>query len=144
MTQSEKFITWGPGLETGIPNIDEQHRVLVDMCNEAHELLQVEATPESLKRIVRDLMSYALYHFEAEEELAITCGYQASQPEQNTVHRLQHRAFANAVAEMQLESARGNSISVPELFEFLRSWLVQHIQGTDMQLAQYIAQQEDA
>ena len=138
MNSTEKFIPWGPGLLTGITSIDEQHRVLVDMCNEAHELLQSQSTTESIKRMVRDLMSYALYHFETEEELAIRHGYQAGEPEQNTIHRLQHRAFASAVADMQTEMSRGNGISVETLFDFLRTWLTQHIQGTDMQLADFL------
>lgn len=139
MTTIEKLIAWGPGLLTGIPSIDEQHRVLVDMCNESHELLLANASTESTKRIVRDLMSYALYHFETEEELAVTCGYDADHAEQNAAHRAQHRAFASAVAEMQLEMSRGNAVPVEALFEFLRSWLTQHIQGTDMELARYIS-----
>lgn len=138
MSDTEKLITWGPNLVTGIASIDEQHRVLVDMCNEAHALLQAHATPETTKRIVRDLMSYALYHFETEEELADTCGYAASEPEDNAAHRAQHRAFAKAVADMQMEMARGNAISVQALFDFLRGWLTGHILGTDMKLAAFI------
>jgi hemerythrin-like metal-binding protein len=125
-------------LVTGIASIDEQHRVLVDMCNQAHSLLRVHSTTDSIKRIVRDLMSYALYHFEEEEELAVTSGYRAERSEEFAHHRSQHQAFASTVADMQARLLHGNEISVQVLFDFLRNWLIQHIQGTDIQLAHYI------
>lgn len=141
MTHTENFIHWGPALMTGIASIDEQHRVLVDMCNEAHELVHTGASAETTKRILRDLMSYALYHFDTEEELAIDCGYAAALVAQNEDHRAQHRAFSSAVADMQMDMSRGNAISVSDLFTFLRDWLTQHIQGTDMKLADFIKAQ---
>ena len=64
MNTADDLILWGPELMTGIGVIDEQHRVLVDMCNEANKLMQGHVDPEDVKRLVRDLMSYAMYHFE--------------------------------------------------------------------------------
>ena len=142
MNNTEVLIPWGPSLVTGVTRIDEQHRVLVDMCNEAHALLQQHATTETTKGIVRDLMSYALYHFETEEELAEECGYGDAFAEENAEHRAQHRAFANAVAGMQLDMSRGIAISVEALFEFLRSWLTTHILGTDMKLGKFISDKQ--
>jgi len=138
MNNTEDLIPWGPALVTGITRIDEQHRVLVDMCNEAHVLLQQHATTERTKGIVRDLMSYALYHFETEEELADSCGYNDAHAEENAKHREQHRAFANAVAGMQLDMSRGIAVSIEALFDFLRSWLTNHILGMDMELGKFI------
>lgn len=138
MTDIKPFIVWGPSLVTGVANIDEQHKVLVDMCNEAHHLVETHASTEKSKKLLRDLMSYALYHFEAEEEIAMQCGYALDQVDQNAVHRTQHREFAKVVADMQLEMTRGNGISTEGLFEFLRSWLTDHILGMDMKLAAYV------
>jgi hemerythrin len=129
---------WGPALVTGVEEIDQQHKVLVDMCNEAYQLVQANATADSAKKLLRDLTSYALYHFEAEEEIALQCGYAEDQADQNAQHRAQHRAFATTVAEMQVELFRGNGVSMDQLFAFLRAWLTDHILGTDMQLAAYI------
>ena len=75
MNASDDLILWGPELMTGVDLIDQQHQVLVDMCNEANRLMQGHVDAEDVKRLVRDLMSYAMYHFEAEEELAIDQGY---------------------------------------------------------------------
>lgn len=138
MTDTKAFIAWGPQLVTGVASMDEQHKVLVDMCNEAYLLLQTNATAETSKKLLRDLMSYALYHFEAEEELALQSGYAADQAQQQAEHCAQHRAFAKTVADLQTEVLRGNGISIANLFEFLRSWLTDHILGTDMQLAAYM------
>lgn len=137
MNTSTTFMAWGPALVTGVPRIDEQHKVLVDMCNEAYLLTRTEATAEAAKKLLRDLTSYALYHFEAEEAFAVECGYAAAQVEKNTQHCAQHRAFATTVAQMQVEMFRGNGVSIEQLFAFLRAWLTDHILGTDMQLTAF-------
>ncbi|MBK6648599.1 MAG: hemerythrin family protein [Betaproteobacteria bacterium] len=135
MNTADDLILWGPELMTGIGVIDEQHRVLVDMCNEANKLMQGHVDPEDVKRLVRDLMSYAMYHFEVEEELAIDEGYGESHPVDNELHREQHRNFASTVAALQQELATGKLVKREYLLGFLNSWLINHIQVTDKKMA---------
>lgn len=135
MNASDDLILWTPDLVTGVSLIDEQHRVLVDMCNEANKLMQGHIDPEDVKRLVRDLMSYAMYHFEAEEELALDQGYGDSHPDENALHREQHRKFAATVASLQQELAAGKVVTREALLGFLNGWLVNHIQVTDKKLA---------
>ena len=135
MNTADDLILWGPELMTGIGVIDEQQRVLVDMCNEAKKLMQGHVDPEDVKRLVRDLMSYAMYHFEVEEELAIDEGYGESHPVDNALHREQHRNFASTVAALQQELATGKLVKREYLLGFLNSWLINHIQVTDKKMA---------
>lgn len=138
MNASDDLILWGPELVTGVALIDEQHRVLVDMCNEANKLMQAQVDPDDVKRLVRDLMSYAMYHFEAEEELAIDEGYGDAHPADNALHREQHRSFASTVAALQQDLAAGKLVTRETLLGFLNSWLINHIQVTDKKLAAVI------
>ena len=138
MNASDNLILWGPELMTGVDLIDEQHQVLVDMCNEANRLMQGHVDAEDVKRLVRDLMSYAMYHFEAEEELAIDQGYGESHQAENDLHREQHRHFAATVAALQQDLAAGKVITRETLLGFLNSWLINHIQVTDKKLAHVI------
>jgi hemerythrin len=59
------LIVWNDTLVTGIEKIDEQHQILVNLFNEANTKLTVNNSAEFLEQITRDLLSYALYHFEA-------------------------------------------------------------------------------
>ena len=80
-------------------------------------------------------MSYAMYHFEVEEELAIDEGYGESHPVDNALHREQHRSFASTVAALQQELATGKLVKREYLLGFLNSWLINHIQVTDKKMA---------
>ena len=101
-------------------------------------LLRGHVDPEDVRRLVRDLMSYAMYHFEAEEELAIDGGYNSACAVENAMHREQHRSFASIVAELQQSLATGKVVSRETLLGFLNAWLINHIQGTDMLLAAFL------
>jgi hemerythrin-like metal-binding protein len=68
--QNDDLLEWGPALVTGVEAIDEQHKMLVDMLNEANLRMRSHIDRSVTEDIVRDLMSYALYHFETEEDLA--------------------------------------------------------------------------
>ena len=62
-----ELIVWNDNLVTGVAEIDEQHRILVNSINEANTRLANNISAEILDQITRDLLSYALYHFETEE-----------------------------------------------------------------------------
>ena len=64
-------IVWNESLMTGVASIDEQHHILVNMLNEANYRLSESSGREVLEEIVHDLMSYALYHFDNEEEMMV-------------------------------------------------------------------------
>ena len=75
--QNPAPLIWNDSLMTGVPEIDEQHRILVHTFNEAAESLCGETRREVLEAITQDLLSYALYHFETEELLMRDAGYES-------------------------------------------------------------------
>ncbi len=135
MNLGYKPIVFDDSLTTGIAEIDDQHRILVNMINEANDRLVENSGRDVLSEIVRDLMSYALYHFETEETLMVAKGY-ATEPQETHLH--EHRAFSAKVAALQREIAQGNLISREDLLSFLNGWLVNHIRNTDMKLGRFL------
>lgn len=136
--QSSGYLEWGPKLETGIEEIDEQHKILVEMCNEANRKLQDHVDKEFVERIVHDLMSYALYHFDQEEDLMETYGYEAHAPQDEQSHIAEHRSFSDTVSKVSTDLAKGQMITREALMYFLNNWLVNHIMNTDMRLAKFL------
>ena len=53
---------------TGVPEIDRQHRILVDALIEARASLSGDPADPLFERITRDLLAYAIYHFDTEEQ----------------------------------------------------------------------------
>ena len=132
------LIVWNDRLVTGIDKIDEQHQILVSLFNEANTKLTANNNAEFLEQITRDLLSYALYHFEAEEELMHKYGYSEEKTEDVETHIRQHRSFSAKVVAVHNDIKAGILISREDLLSFLNNWLINHILNTDKQLAAFL------
>ncbi|MGZ4959874.1 MAG: bacteriohemerythrin [Methylomonas sp.] len=136
MLSKYQTLVWADELLIGVPEIDEQHHLLVNMLSETAQSLSVEFRPTQLADLVHDLMSYALYHFETEEALMMKNHYD---PELQAKHIQEHRMFAGKIADAQKAISKGKNISPYELLRFLGDWLQNHIQQTDKQLGEFLA-----
>jgi hemerythrin-like metal-binding protein len=112
--------------------------MLVEMLNEANLRMRSVAERSMVEGIVRDLMSYALYHFETEEELMLEHAYAQKSPEDAQTHAREHREFSETVAAVQKDLVAGKPITREVLLGFLNNWLVNHIMNTDMRLAAFL------
>jgi len=133
-----ELIIWNDDLITGVTEIDDQHRILVNSINEANTRLASESSTEILEQITRDLLSYALYHFETEEELMQQYGYDESGDRNAEEHLQQHRSFSTTVVSVRNDIKAGKLISREDLLTFLNGWLINHILNTDKKLAAFI------
>ena len=138
MRKGDDLIVWNDELVTGIAKMDEQHRILVNSINDANIRLAGNLSAELLNQISRDLLSYALYHFETEEELMQEFNYAGGSAEASEAHLRQHREFSSKVVEVREGIKAGNLISREDLLTFLNGWLVNHILKTDKRLAEFI------
>jgi len=129
---------WQPDFATGIQIIDDQHRVLIAMLNEANMKINDRSPTSELDLIVQGLINYAGYHFGTEERYAADNGYFDLQPEEASAHLAQHHAFANRVNRIKRELGTEQRISREDLVAFLTNWLVNHILDTDMKLGAFL------
>ncbi|MCK9635760.1 MAG: bacteriohemerythrin [Methylobacter tundripaludum] len=136
------LIVWNDGLVTGIDKIDEQHQILINLFNEANTKLTANNNADFLEQITRDLLSYALYHFETEEELMQKYGYSEEKTGDIERHILQHRSFSAKVVAVHNDIKAGILISREDLLAFLNRWLINHILNTDKQLAAFLLASE--
>lgn len=132
-------IVWNANFLTGVDEIDDQHRILVNTLNEANAKLEGNTSAEFLEQITRDLLSYALYHFETEEELMKEYGYSEERTDDADSHLQQHRSFSAKVVAVRDGLKAGILISREDLLSFLNNWLVNHILNTDKRLGTFVA-----
>ena len=141
MSSTAATIVWNETLMTGVAVIDEQHQILVNMLNDANEKLTEDCSRMLLNDIVRDLISYALYHFDTEEELMVETGYEQASVAQ---HTQEHRSFSEKVAAVQQSLSQGQMITREDLLGFLNGWLINHIMKTDQQFGRFYHEQVTA
>lgn len=125
------LITWGPSLLVNVRQSDLQHKRLVDIINELHEAMKNGAGQEQLDSVFEALASYTLIHFADEERLLEQHGYPI------TNHRALHARFIERLQQYQQEFKAGMLISLP-VMNFLKDWLVGHIQGDDKKYGEYL------
>ena len=138
MKSAGSMIEWSPAFETGIDEIDEQHRILVHTLNEASVKLSHECLREVADQITQDLLAYALYHFETEEHLMLQYGYPDQAMAEAELHQEQHRSFSVRVLAIREDINAGAPIEPSQLVTFLNEWLVNHILNTDKKLGAFI------
>jgi hemerythrin-like metal-binding protein len=138
-----ELIIWNDNLVTGVNEIDEQHRILVNSINEANTRLTNDFNAEILGQLTRDLLSYALYHFEMEEELMQEFDYQSVNEEDAATHLREHREFSATVVSVREGIKAGKLISREDLLGFLNKWLINHILNTDKRLAAFVLMRRD-
>ena len=122
------FITWTDELSVGIEEIDEQHKVLVNLVNRMHDAIDEHHGSDAVLDILSDLADYTKIHFAVEESLMRILGYPAYEE-----HKEIHDDLLKHVVELQEKVASGKTAISFELMHFLKSWLAKHIMEEDMQ-----------
>ena len=127
------LVTWSKQMETGIGAIDTQHRSLVDIVNQLHTAMKEGRAKDKIAGVVKELVRYTEYHFNAEESLLQRHAF----PELDA-HKKTHRGFVEQL-EKFVSDAESKKISLSvDVLRFLSDWLVKHIQGRDQEYATYL------
>lgn len=135
--RSSAPIQWNDAMLTGVAAIDRQHRILVDSLTEARVKLTDDASDPLFEQITRDLLGYAIYHFDTEEQLMKRHGYIDTSTEL-ALHLTQHRHFSEQVVALRANARMGEPGSKAALLTFLEDWLVNHIMTIDKRLGRFI------
>jgi hemerythrin-like metal-binding protein len=120
-----KFIEFSKAVDVEIAEINRQHMKLVDIANELHHIARHRLGMRLAKRVLNTLIGYTQTHFRYEEAFMARYGYGEMQE-----HRQQHLKLEQQVVEYRDKLLQGR-MSIDELLQFLKDWLVYHIQGTD-------------
>lgn len=115
------MIEWKPALELGVPEIDADHRALVDMLN---RVIAAEDREEAMV-VLEELEHYTHYHFAREEALMAECGFEFARE-----HEREHRTLYLEVRN-QIDDLLSGERSLREIAQFMQRWLLRHIAGAD-------------
>jgi len=133
-------IEWSSKMVTGVAAIDSQHRYLVDTLKRANEKLLRRDEGMLLGEIAKDLLNYAIMHFETEEALMQRYGYQNEFPDLAVMHIAQHREFSRRVVAVCEHLREGRSVARIEVLKYLNEWLRAHVLGIDQKLGAFVRQ----
>jgi len=128
---------WNASFITGLHDVDEQHRRLVDLINRFGSLTmdQDSTSATYLEAVFAELADYAQYHFAEEESMMEAIQLD---PRHVAQHRANHASFLDEVTQLH-SGATGNRDAARYLLQFLTHWLAYHILGSDQVMARQIA-----
>lgn len=123
---SGNLIRWTEELNTGIPEMDQQHRRLVDLINQLFGAMRQGNNEDDVARVVDELVDYTQTHFSAEEELMRSHRY----PDLIN-HQQVHHDFIEQVGGYATQIKSNAGLSASDVFSFLKDWLISHIVKQD-------------
>ncbi|MDS1309660.1 MULTISPECIES: putative bifunctional diguanylate cyclase/phosphodiesterase [Marinobacter] len=126
-----EIFPWNRNFETGIETIDEQHKVLVEIVNRLAWHFASSTSELEVSHVLDELLSYAAYHFKAEEEI-----WKATLGEQEMVqnHHDGHQLFFVQIQMFRSSDEPGEKV-MSDLFSYLTRWLAFHILESDRRMA---------
>lgn len=133
MNNKIDVIPWDDNFNTGLMEIDEQHRKLVEIINQLAASFAFDASNIDLSTIFDELISYTHYHFSTEE--CIWNSYM-SKEESAIKHKKTHDSFIQTLGNL-IEEQQGKALEevAENTLDFLVQWLVSHILESDRFMA---------
>ena len=124
---------WTEELSVGIPEIDRQHRRLMEIIEELGKAMKERRGQEEAARVVGKLVAYVRNHFELEERLFREHGYPESQE-----HMRRHLEFTRRAHGFRQQAEAGTLLLSVEIMRFLRDWWMTHITVEDQKYAPFL------
>jgi hemerythrin-like metal-binding protein len=124
-------IEWNRKLETGIPELDREHRHLVDLTNNLHASLE-HPEPHVLSSVFMQLAGYFFHHLVAEETLA--AHHRVDAALQQRLHR-EHQHFVAEIGRLQKQLEAEPLETARALHACLKDFIANHVMTTDLELA---------
>ena len=122
------MIKWDNKYSVNVSMIDDGHKKLIDVVNEATFLQKYDDSPRAISEILVEMTAYALEHFKTEETHMINFKYYDYKS-----HKDEHNNFSNKISNYCNKLMDGeNKIKIlDKIIEDLKQWLNNHIQETD-------------
>jgi hemerythrin len=128
------MIEWTEEYAVGVKDIDDQHRRLFEIADQAYTLLRKDLQTDKFDRIVEifeELKDYTVYHFNFEESYMAGIGYPKI-----LSHKVEHSDFiekVNGVDYRQIDDNQNQYLM--EILNFVVDWIKSHIKERDKKIA---------
>jgi len=120
------LMEWSPAFSVKVRKFDDQHKKLVELVNQLHDAMKAGQGHALLGTVLQSLISYTATHFKDEEQVMQANGY----PDL-VRHKGMHQKLVSQVLDLQKKFQAGGDVLTITVLNFLKDWLVSHIQGED-------------
>lgn len=131
----KNLIEWTEELSVGLQEIDEQHKVLLDLVNRLYKSIIRQTDSTVVDEVLVELIQYTRIHFAVEESLMRIFDYPLYEE-----HKQIHAELTKQVVDLHSKFSKGEVAIGMELLSFLRRWLTGHIMVEDKKYTSFFLQ----
>ncbi len=125
-------VVWTDELSLSSIDIDNEHKKLLEICNDLIDLYELNNNREEFARILSNMTDYGLVHFKREEKYMQDFSYPKF-----TEHKQYHRDYIYKVAMYNVDLFGADSPDLLEIIKFLKKWWTNHIMRNDSDYENY-------
>ena len=124
------LIEWREDFETGVADVDHEHRELVDLLNELHAKLENDESKETVSAFLGEVFAKISAHFALEETVMRKHGY-----DEYTEHKADHEHLLDEIRDIMDDYEAGQFADFrDQLGHAVRDWFVGHFKTKDARL----------
>ena len=125
-------LEWQDKFNTGVEEIDYQHRYFLRLIKRFGLLTEEKLDENYLNRLLKEISSYAVFHFISEENMMIRNNYPLL-----SKHQKHHEDLILKLDE-QITALQYDKQSLISLIAFLANWFMNHTVEEDQKFALFL------
>ena len=135
VNNDDHVFRWSEILDIGKPQLNGEHREIIDQMAEVQALNSHTLSKEALLAAFDELIRCTRKHFKDEEEHLEAIAYPKRE-----AHKRLHNSLMKSLRKYRLELVNSVYGRFPSsVFDFFRTWMVSHIMMADKQYAEFEA-----
>ena len=127
------YVQWKDEYSVGLDSIDQQHKKLLALINQLQTAVDYSTGEEFEREALDELVDYTKVHFTFEEGLMKDNGYPDFEP-----HKAKHDEMIKEVETVLAEYETDHDLAMEHGTVFLKTWLINHINGTDKEYSSFL------
>ncbi len=133
MEPAMPLFEWNDTFSVNSVVFDNHHQKLIKIINKLNTAMLQGQARQEISAVLVELSNYTRFHFSAEEKEMQACAYPGLSNQ-----KAQHRMFEAKLTQYQAELKSGQLMVSTQVVNFLKDWLVTHIQTEDKKYAPYL------
>jgi hemerythrin-like metal-binding protein len=122
------LIEWRKEFETGVADVDHEHRELVDLINRLHGEMVAGASQAKVSDFLGEVFARIAAHFALEESIMRKHRY-----DEYAAHKAEHEALLDEIRDI-MDAAHDGASYGEALSGTVRDWFVNHFKSKDARL----------
>jgi hemerythrin len=125
-------LIWNETMSVKVGSIDIQHKKLFDLINNFYDSINDGSSKDKLIEVIKGMKEYTVWHFSHEEKLMKSINYPAF-----AAHKAEHEKFVSTIIDYENRFKSGKLILSLEVTNFIKTWITNHIMGTDKKYTEF-------